>query len=364
MGAALLAAPAASFGAVFISVSFAPPALPVYTQPVCPGDGYIWTPGYWAYGPEGYYWVPGVWVEPPTVGYLWTPGYWGWGGSAYVFHPGYWGPHVGFYGGINYGFGYTGVGFAGGYWNGGHFFYNRAVANVNTTSIRNVYVRNVTVVNNNYNRVSFNGGNGGVPARATPQEMQAEREQHVAATQNQEQFRAHAAQNRMQLAKYNNGRPATAAAGTVRDGFGRGNEVNTRQGDQQARINQGVRSGQLTPGETRNLENRDTSIANQARTDRQANGGVLTPQQRQQINQRQNNVSQSIANDRHNANTDAAAAARQDRFAGGEQRQAQRVENRTEPHPQQARPQPEPRQAPAARPVAAPREERGGRPQR
>ncbi|HEX9199189.1 MAG TPA: YXWGXW repeat-containing protein [Acidobacteriaceae bacterium] len=89
LAAALVLAPAASFAAVFISVGFAPPALPVYTQPVCPGDGYLWTPGYWAYGPEGYYWVPGVWVRPPRVGVLWTPGYWGWGGSAFMWHEGY-----------------------------------------------------------------------------------------------------------------------------------------------------------------------------------------------------------------------------------------------------------------------------------
>jgi hypothetical protein len=48
-----------------ISIRIAPPILPVYTQPVCPGDGYLWTPGYWAYGPDGYYWVPGTWVRPP-----------------------------------------------------------------------------------------------------------------------------------------------------------------------------------------------------------------------------------------------------------------------------------------------------------
>src|SRR5271165_4640125 len=63
-----------------ISVSFAPPALPVYEQPLCPADGYLWTPGYWAYDDDnGYYWVPGTWVEVPQVGFLWTPGYWGWG---------------------------------------------------------------------------------------------------------------------------------------------------------------------------------------------------------------------------------------------------------------------------------------------
>jgi len=70
--------------AVGISVHIGPPALPVYVQPVCPGEGYIWTPGYWAYGPDGYYWVPGTWVVAPTPGFLWTPGYWGWGGGAYA----------------------------------------------------------------------------------------------------------------------------------------------------------------------------------------------------------------------------------------------------------------------------------------
>src|SRR5439155_26448997 len=60
---------------VGVSVRVGPPALPVYEQPPCPVEGYLWTPGYWAYGDEGYYWVPGVWVAPPRVGVLWTPGY-------------------------------------------------------------------------------------------------------------------------------------------------------------------------------------------------------------------------------------------------------------------------------------------------
>ena len=46
---ALLAISAAAFAQFSISVSFAPPELPVYEQPLCPGDGYLWTPGYWAY---------------------------------------------------------------------------------------------------------------------------------------------------------------------------------------------------------------------------------------------------------------------------------------------------------------------------
>ena len=98
---------------VDVSVGIAPPPLPVYVQPPCPVDGYLWQPGYWAYDdPDGYYWVPGVWVSPPDPGYLWTPDYWGYEGGAYGFHPGYWGVSVGFYGGINYGYGYSGWGLA------------------------------------------------------------------------------------------------------------------------------------------------------------------------------------------------------------------------------------------------------------
>src|ERR1700739_3287441 len=61
---------------VAVSNRIGPPLLPVYAQPTCPGPGYIWVPGYWAYGDDGYFWVPGMWVRPPRVGLLWTPGYW------------------------------------------------------------------------------------------------------------------------------------------------------------------------------------------------------------------------------------------------------------------------------------------------
>src|SRR5580698_1990350 len=81
-----------------------PPPLPSYDQPPCPGDDYIWTPGYWDYATTGYYWVPGVWVQSPYVGALWTPGYWGYSRGRYAFFHGYWGPHIGFYGGVNYGY--------------------------------------------------------------------------------------------------------------------------------------------------------------------------------------------------------------------------------------------------------------------
>jgi hypothetical protein len=226
------------------------------------------------------------------VGYLWTPGYWGWGGGAYIFHPGYWGPHIGFYGGVNYGFGYGGVGYEGGYWRNGAFAYNRSVNNINVTNVHNVYNKTV-IVNNNYNRVSYNGGNGGVQARANAHEQAALREQHMQPTVNQMSHEQAMRQDRGQLASMNHGRPQTMAMATVND----------RRADQQGRIANGAASGQLTPGETKNLERRDASINHQVATDRAASGGKLTPQEQQQINQRQNNVSRSIYNDKHNAAT-------------------------------------------------------------
>ncbi|MGH8460642.1 MAG: YXWGXW repeat-containing protein [Stenotrophobium sp.] len=207
---ALLFAPAASFAGVFVSVTIAPPLLPVYAQPVCPGDGYLWTPGYWAYGPYGYYWVPGTWVLAPVIGYLWTPGYWGWGGGFYVWHSGYWGPHVGFYGGVDYGYGYGGYGYHGGRWNNGRFNYNRSVNNVNVTNIHNTY--NETVVNNvTVNRVSYNGGHGGIAARPNSEQLRAARETHIAATEMQTQHRQAARADRMERASVNHGHPTIAA---------------------------------------------------------------------------------------------------------------------------------------------------------
>jgi hypothetical protein len=205
----ILIIPASSFAGVSISVTIAPPVLPVYEQPPCPDDGYIWTPGYWSYGPDGYYWVPGTWVMPPTVGLLWTPGYWGLGNGVYVWHVGYWGPHVGFYGGVNYGFGYLGTGYEGGYWRDRHFYYNRTVNNVNIT---NVHIYNKTVINNvTVNRVSYNGGRGGINARPTHEQEMWGREHHFEATNLQRDHEHDAGRNRGFLASENHGRPAIAA---------------------------------------------------------------------------------------------------------------------------------------------------------
>ena len=289
--------PVTSFAqvAVGVSIRIGPPALPVYAQPPCPGDGYLWTPGYWAYGDVGYYWVPGVWVMPPRAGVLWTPGYWAFERGIYGWHSGYWGPHVGFYGGINYGFGYGGVGFFGGRWAGERFLYNTAVVNVNTTVVRNVYVdrtviNNTTVVNNH---TSFNGP-GGITRHPTNEEQSFGREQHFQPTSNQLSHEHASSQDHSQFASENHGRPGTAAMDSV-DG---------RRYNQQGRIANGVSSGQLTPRETKNLEGREAGLNKEIHNDRSANGGTLTPQERRQVNGQQNNLSKSIYNDKHNAATD------------------------------------------------------------
>jgi len=209
----LLAISAAAYAQFSISVSFAPPELPVYEQPLLPGEGYIWTPGYWAYAgdDDGYYWVPGTWVMAPEPGLLWTPAYWSWGGNGYVFNNGYWGQQVGFYGGVSYGYGYYGDGYQGGRWQNGQFYYNRSVSNVNVTNIHNVY--NTTVINNTttINRVSYNGGNGGISARPTQQQESATRERHIPPVAAQTQHEQAARTNPEQRASVNHGTPGVAA---------------------------------------------------------------------------------------------------------------------------------------------------------
>jgi len=77
--------------------------------------------------------------------------------------------------------------------------------------------------------------------------------------------------------------------------------VNDRRQNQQGRIANGVQSGQLTAGETKNLESREANLNREIKDDRQADGGKLTTQERQQVNRQQNNLSRSIYNDKHNA---------------------------------------------------------------
>jgi hypothetical protein len=322
----------AEFG-ISISVGFAPPALPVYALPPIPGDGYIWTPGYWAYGDAGYYWVPGTWVLAPQPGYLWTPAYWGYEGGVYGFHAGYWGPHVGYYGGINYGFGYGGIGFCGGEWRGGHLFYNTAVISFGGGfHTNNVYINREVVVHNtiiNNNHVAFSGGPGGINHPPSPEERQFSNERHIQPTAMQQQHFQAAAQDRSQLASVNHGRPATVAAAspaayhqvaeqhartqpisTADRSAGKQPLVNERSGNQQERIAQGTKSGQMTTAEAGRADQRQANIDKQVHNDRAANGGSLTGQERQQVNREQNGASRQIYNEKHNDATAPRAAPR------------------------------------------------------
>jgi hypothetical protein len=312
---------------VSINIGTAPPPLPVYVQPAIPGDGYIWTPGYWAYGDAGYFWVPGTWVLAPQPGYLWTPGYWGYEAGYYSWHEGYWGPHIGYYGGVNYGFGYGGIGFYGGEWRGNHFFYNSAVVNFNGgwhPDHDRVYVDRDVVVHNtivNVNHVSYNGP-GGIDRQPTPQERQFNNEHHMEPTSAQMQHQNYAAQDRSQLAAVNHGRPATMAAANpaayhqvaqqrmttqpisaADRSAGKSYNPNTREANQDQRISNGLKSGQMTSGEAARADRTQSNIDSQVHNDRVANGGTLTSQERQQVNGEQNAASRQVYNDNHNANT-------------------------------------------------------------
>ncbi len=197
-------------GGYVIQADEPPPPLPEYDQPPLPVPGYYWTPGYWAWNNYDYYWVPGVWVEPPQPGLLWTPGYWAFGGGVYAFTPGYWGPHVGFYGGIDYGYGYNGAGYFGGRWDNGRYFYNSAVNNLGPDHVTNVY--NQTIVNSaTVNRVSFNGGAGGIAAKPTNEELLAEKEAHLQPTRLQVDHARSASMRGEQFVSTNRGKPAIAA---------------------------------------------------------------------------------------------------------------------------------------------------------
>ena len=181
-------------------IAVAPPALPVYVVPPPPEEGLLWQPGHWRWDGYDYFWVPGTWVRPPAVGLLWTPGYWGWVNGAFAWHEGYWGPHVGYYGGVDYGGGYGPHGFAGGAWHGGTYVVERTVINV--THVTNV---------------SFAGGPGGTRVPPTAEQNYAAREHHVPPTQDQRQHAQAAMHNPNLSAPANHGRPPVAASGRPGD---------------------------------------------------------------------------------------------------------------------------------------------------
>jgi len=96
---------------------------------------------------------------------------------------------------------------------------------------------------------------------------------------------------------------STQGSGTTTSTQAKQPTIAERKENQQDRIANGVKSGQLTAGETSNLESKEAAINGETRADRRANGGKLTPAEKQQINQQQNQLSKQIYQDKHNANT-------------------------------------------------------------
>jgi len=113
---------------------------------------------------------------------LWTPSYWAFENGVYLWHVGYWGNTVGFYGGLNFGYGFWGDGFVGGRWEGGHFMYNTAVMRVNV-NIHTTFVDRSRVFVGVRNRAAFNG-RGGVVKEPTPAQMDERKKQESIAKAN------------------------------------------------------------------------------------------------------------------------------------------------------------------------------------
>jgi WXXGXW repeat (2 copies) len=353
MGIGALSGVASAQVGIGISVGFAPPEIPVYEQPICPGDGYIWTPGYWAWDDDSqdYYWVPGTWLMAPEVGYLWTPGYWGWGGSAFFFHEGYWGPQIGFYGGINYGFGYFGRGYEGGRWEGGHFFYNREVNRVDDREIRNVYSTRIDV--RNESRVSFNGGNGGINERATAQEEAAARDRHVGMVGAQQEHVQAARGNPELRASANHGRPPIAA--TSKPGaFSGGGVVAARSGGNynppanrgpqntertNAQRNSGANNPNRPPNagsggsaNNRATYNHSSEVPQHSAPQADANANQKYQQQQEKLIQKQNQEHQQLqqkqAQEHQRATQQRAPAPKQQQMEQRHQQQTQQMEQK------------------------------------
>lgn len=349
----------AAFAQVAISVTIAPPELPIYEQPECPDAGYIWTPGYWAWAGDGYYWVPGVWVLAPDPGLYWTPGYWGWTDSRYIWYPGYWGPEVGFYGGVDYGYGYYGDGYYGGRWDGDRFRYNTAFSNVNPIVVNNyIYVDRTVIVNNrtvqmsdnqgqygqfrgyNAGRVSFNGGRRGVQARPTQAQVTALSRRRMGPVAAQQRLVSLARQVPQNFAKANHGEPPHAAlqrpatnVAEIRNARPARAAAPGSVTNRGARPTPATRPGNAQPAPAVRNENRPATRPSP--DERRTNPGRPTP--------RTENRTPAYANPRPEYNSAPTPEARP----------TPRIEARPQPRPE-AGPQPRPEAYPAPRPETGP----------
>jgi hypothetical protein len=304
-GFVLLAMSYVASAQVGVAIRIGPPELVTYEQPICPGDGYLWTPGYWAYDYDvsDYYWVPGTWVMAPEVGFLWTPGYWGWGDGGFLFYDGYWGPEVGFYGGIDYGFGYFGRGYDGGRWDNGHFFYNTTVNHVDVGMIHNVYNTRVDVPAGN--RVSFNGGKGGIDARPTSQEEAAAHARHVGPVAAQTEHLQAARSDPQERYSMNHGAPhvaATARPGAFKDsgavragGAGASNESDARPANNGSRPATAIHPKDLPPMEHPAAPNTGNAKMDKKYQQQQDKLVAKQDQDRQKLQQQQDKEHQQLA---------------------------------------------------------------------
>ena len=116
-----------------------------------------------------------------------------------------------------------------------------------------------------------------------------------------------------------------AAMVTMMTAAAQTDKVDQRKENQQDRVAQGIKSGQLTAGEAAKVETKEAAINQEVRTDRTLNGGKLTSQEKQIVNRQQNQMSRQISADKHNAKTQptpksevgARSENQQDRIANG-----------------------------------------------
>ena len=102
-------------------------------------------------------------------------------------------------------------------------------------------------------------------------------------------------------AQTQNSNTSGAGAGQVDPGHPRVNQVNRRETNQQRRIANGVKNGQLTPGQTAHLERGEQRLQNNEKKDMAKDNGHLTKQDQRQLNREANHMSARIAKDKHPA---------------------------------------------------------------
>ena len=198
-----------------------------------------------------------------------------------------------------------GHGYEGGPWDNGHFFYNRSVNNVNVTVIHNVY--NTTIVNNTVNRVSLNGGNGGINVRPTSEEEAAASERHLPAVAVQNEHMQAARSNPELRASTNHGKPPIAA--TPKPGAfnergavpaSEGGHYNPPSHAENHPANTAVHPNELPPTQRLAAPNTGNSKTDQKYQQQQEKLYALQEQERQKLQQQQEKEHQKLT--QQNAN--------------------------------------------------------------